>query len=92
MSLGTEKTSIWRRVFATSRGHVAAAARVPATKPAVKFAPTTLVAVASSPTRERIFLLICTEMIIAKQHYQVGYLPKNNIFAVRSIFLTVTVE
>jgi len=33
---------------------------LPATKPAVKFAPRILVALASSPTRERILLLIYT--------------------------------
>lgn len=53
-------TSIWRRVFATSSGHVAAAARLPATKPAEKFAPRTLATVASSPIRPYILLLTCT--------------------------------
>lgn len=52
-------TSICRRVFATSSGHVAAAARLPATKPAEKLAPRTLAAVASSPIRPIILLLIC---------------------------------
>jgi hypothetical protein len=41
-----EKTSICLRVFATSSGHVAAAARLPATKPAEKFAPRMLAALA----------------------------------------------
>ena len=52
-----EKTSICRRVFATSRGHVAAAARLPATKPAEKLAPNTLAALALSPTNPSSFLL-----------------------------------
>lgn len=52
-------TSICLLVFATSRGHVAAAARVPATKPAEKFAPKTLAALPSSPTKARSFRRVC---------------------------------
>jgi hypothetical protein len=55
---GKATTSICRRVFATSRGHVAAAARLPATKAAEKFAPKTLKALGSSPTKLRSLLLI----------------------------------
>jgi hypothetical protein len=54
-------TSICLRVFATSNGHVAAAAMLPATKPAEKFAPKILTAFASSPTRLSSLLLICPE-------------------------------
>lgn len=50
--------SICRRVFATSSGHVAADAKVPATKPAEKFAPRIVAALGSSPTSPRIFFLI----------------------------------
>jgi len=52
--------SICLLVFATSRGHVAPAARLPATKPAAKFAPNTLAALPSSPTRPSSFLRIYT--------------------------------
>lgn len=54
-----EITSICLRVFATSNGHVAADARLPATKPAEKFAPRTVAALASSPVKLRSLLLIC---------------------------------
>lgn len=54
-------TSICRRVFATSSGHVAADAKVPATKPAEKFTPRTVAALGSSPISPRIFFLICMQ-------------------------------
>jgi hypothetical protein len=47
--------------LATSSGHVAAAARIPATKPPEKFAPRMQGALASSPTSPRILLRICTK-------------------------------
>lgn len=50
-------TSICLLVFATSSGQVAAAARLPATKPAEKFTPSMLAALASSPTTLRSRLL-----------------------------------
>lgn len=52
------ETSICRRVFTTSRGHVTAAAILPATKPAEKFTPRTLHAPPASPTEASNFLLI----------------------------------
>lgn len=61
ISVYREMTSICLRVFATSRGHVAAAARLPATKAAEKFAPRILAALASSPTKPRSFFLICKD-------------------------------
>jgi hypothetical protein len=61
-----KQTSICLRVFATSSGHVAPAARVPATKPAEKFAPRTLNIPASSPpTKLRSFLLVCKAKVKA---------------------------
>lgn len=57
-----EKTSICLRVLATSNGHVAAAARLPATKPAEKFAPRTVTALDSSPVTLRSLLLTCPEI------------------------------
>lgn len=54
-------TSICRLVLATSKGHVAAAARLPATKPAKKFAPSTSATLGSSPIRPNNLLLICIE-------------------------------
>lgn len=53
-------TSICLRVLATSRGQVAAPARLPATKPAEKFAPRTLATLDSSPTKLNSLLLIYT--------------------------------
>lgn len=55
------QTSICLLVLATSRGHVAPAARLPATKPAAKFAPSTLAASPSSPTIPSSFLRICIQ-------------------------------
>lgn len=55
----SEITSICRRVFATSSGHVAADAKIPATNPAEKFATRIVAALASSSTRPRILFLIC---------------------------------
>lgn len=53
---GQTQTSICLLVFATSRGQVAAAAMLPATNPAEKFAPKTLAALPSSPTNLRSLL------------------------------------
>lgn len=55
-------TSICLLVLATSNGHVVAAARLPAMNPAEKFAPRTVVALASSPTRPSSFLLTFTKV------------------------------
>lgn len=57
-TLNGRQTSICLLVLATSRGHVAPAARLPATKPAAKLAPNTLAALPSSPTRPSSFLRI----------------------------------
>lgn len=54
-----EITSICLRGFPTSNRHVAADARLPATKPADKFTPRTVAALASSPVKLRSLLLIC---------------------------------
>jgi hypothetical protein len=45
---------------------VAADAKVPATKPAEKFAPRIVAALGSSPTSPRIFFLICKQIQINK--------------------------
>lgn len=59
---GRRPTSICLLVLATSKGHVAEAARIPATNPAEKFAPKTVVALASSPAMPSSFLLTFTKV------------------------------
>jgi hypothetical protein len=54
------QTSIWRRVLATSRGQVAAAARPPANTPAAKLAPSTLQTFGSGPATSSKWCRTCT--------------------------------
>jgi hypothetical protein len=63
------QTSIWRRVLATSRGQVAAAARPPANTPAAKLAPSTLETFGSGPATSSKWRRTCTTMKLGQKSH-----------------------